>query len=187
MRIAFTGAGGTGKSTIALELCQSLGLEYMKSPSRACFSKHGVLTEDAQNQMTKEQRYALQMDIFEAIDKQVFSDSQNVVFDRTHLDNFFYACWQCRELVTNDQFQQMWNRTWQGLKTFDAIFFCPLFPWQDTSDGMRTSHLPARMMMDHFIAAYLAKHVHLNVYELPNEPVDMRLKRVLRTLESITP
>lgn len=185
MRIAFTGAGGTGKSSLALALAEATGLEFMKSPSRACFEKHGVLTEDAQNQMTKEERFALQMDIFKAIDDQVFSTKEGI-FDRTHLDNLFYAIWQCRELVSNFHFKQMWGRTLEGLSTFDMVFFCPLFPWQAPSDGMRTQHLPARMIMDAFIHRSLEawrNDSRFDFWTVPNVNVEMRVNMIKRRME----
>jgi hypothetical protein len=158
----------------------------MQSPSRQCFVRHGATTEDAQNAMTAQQRFALQMDIFAAIDQQVFETDEGI-FDRTHLDNLFYAIWQCRELVTNDHYMKMYVRMMEGLNTFDVIFFAPIYDWGDnTDDGMRTQHLPSRHLMDSYIhrqlnhraGAYAQGYVTLR-----NEPVEDRLRKILNRVE----
>lgn len=154
MKIGFCGAGGTGKSTLAKAISEMHKLPFMKSPSRECFEKHGVLTEDAQRALTPKQRFALQLDIFKAIDKQVFGNVQGV-FDRTHLDNLGYCALQCHDVVGNEQFTEMWEIAAQGLKTFDLIIYCPLYDWRSVNDGMRTQNLAARKLHDAFVFKFL--------------------------------
>lgn len=189
MKIGFTGAGGTGKTTLAKTLAAVTGETFMPSPSRACFEKHGVKSEDDQRNMTPEARYALQMDIFKAINTQVM-ESQNGVFDRTHLDNLFYGFWQCRERISNEQFRDMWRTTVVGLETFDFVIFCPMYQWcytDATTDGMRTQSSVARTVMDHFIYAFLDK-VHMNGHQIRlikagDDTNEVRAREILTIIE----
>lgn len=181
MKIGFIGAGGTGKTTIAKALATTLKLPYIPSPSRAQFEKHGVATEDAQRNMTSLARLSLQMDIFHAIDEQVNTTTVGI-FDRTHLDNFFYGCFQCHDLLTNDIFNMMDRATYLGLHTFDLLFYAPIYPWQISYDGMRTQSLAARTLCASFTKRYLEHH-KFEHYDLPNIDVDERIQYIMDKYE----
>lgn len=173
MKIGFVGAGGTGKSTTAKLLAQQLQLQVIKSPSRDCFRKHGVLTEDAQAALTPQQRLNLQMDIFDAIDYQSKQDTPGV-YERTHLDNLFYALLHSPELLTKDKILWMQYTAIQGLLKFDLLFRFPLYNWQIPSDGMRTTLYAQRFMMDNYIIGFLTKH-RIKYFTMQDEDVHLRV------------
>lgn len=158
MKIGFVGAGGTGKSTTAKLLAERLKLPLIESPSRGVFKKHGVTTEDAQNAMTAEQRYALQEDIFKAIDQQA-STIHEGVFERTPLDNFYYLLFRCHDSVKLENIKFMAQRTVEGLLSYHKVVYFPIYwNWPDIGDGMRTSHPAPRILCDYFVRGFLVKN-----------------------------
>lgn len=180
MKIGFIGAGGTGKTTTAKALADILGVPFMQSPSRSCFEKHGVVTEDAQNAMTSQQRLALQMDIFEAIDQQVWNNEDGI-FERTHLDNFFYLLFRCHDIVTREQIAKMGETTYLGLQTFDALFYAPIYNW-NIKDGIRTELFAPRLLCASFAKRYL-EHNKFEHYDLPDSPTQDRVVFILKNFE----
>lgn len=155
MKIGFIGPGGTGKSTLAKMCAQQFDIPLMQSPSRACFEKHGVLTEDAQREMSPTNRLQLQLDIFDAIHKQV-TDNNHGIFERTHLDNFFYTLFHCHDLMLPRLFDQMKEDTKKGLQTFDMLFFFPVYDWGNvTNDRMRSVSFGARMLFQGWTQNFL--------------------------------
>lgn len=162
MKIGLCGAGGTGKTTLAKRIAELSGLPFIPSPSRACFEKHGIKTEDDQNNMTPLARKALQLDIFDAITRSCSANTKGV-FDRTNLDNYFYALHRCHDTLTTEEVEHMHHITLQQMQKFDLIVFCPLYEWcwiagDATSDGMRTTSLASRMLTSSFIWSFLEQN-----------------------------
>ena len=60
MKIAFTGAGGTGKTTLAKHLSEKWGVPYVGSVSREVMAEQGISSEAEQASMTDEQLLVLQ-------------------------------------------------------------------------------------------------------------------------------
>ena len=176
MKIGFCGAGGTGKSSLAPELAKRMDLPLIKSPSRAMFKKHKIETEDAQNEMSSQDRWALQLDIFKAIDEQYKTEKEGV-FERTHLDNFFYALHQCYEIMDKNDVKFFARTTHLGLASLDYIIHTPLYDWGDISDGMRTASYASRTLADAFIRNFLNEH-QFRYYVTADEPVPLRLERL---------
>jgi hypothetical protein len=183
MKVGMCGAGGTGKSTIAEELALRLTIPLIKSPSRACFEKRGVKTEDDQLSMSSTGRYLLQMDIFEAITKQV-KEHKVGLFERTQLDNFFYMLHRCHDIATRKEIEEARELTIQGLQTFDAILFFPLYDWPDPTDGMRTIKYGGRLLAHHFMGNFLLRHVPevRRIVPLLNQPPTERINWVIDRL-----
>lgn len=177
MKIGFVGAGGTGKTTVAKLLAECTGLPFIPSPSRGVFEKHGVKTEDDQLRMSAQQRLDLQMDIFHAIDKQVF-ETEEGIFDRTHVDNYYMLLFRCHDIVGGNIVRHLGERAFEGLETFTHIWYAPIYygkEWQ-IDDGMRTQSLAARRMMDFFIRGFLSsRRPH---FILDDESPEARVKTI---------
>lgn len=162
MKIGFCGAGGTGKTTLAKRIAELSGLPFIPSPSRACFEKYGVKTEDDQNNMSPAARKTLQLDIFDAITRSSAENSIGV-FDRTNLDNYFYALHRCHDILDTVEVEHMHHVTLQQMRKFDLIVFCPLYErcWaagDATSDGMRTTSFASRTLTSGFIWSFLEQN-----------------------------
>lgn len=170
MKIGFVGAGGTGKTTLAKLLAEKTGLPLIPSPSRKCFEKHGVKTEDDQARMTLSEKWSLQYDIFEAINESVFSHDKGI-FDRTHLDNFCYSIIQCREAISDALYKEMEQVTIKGLKSFNIVYYFPLYNWNIPSDGMRTESYAQRRIHADLVLGFLDNHrlSYPRMWDVPNE------------------
>lgn len=181
MRIGFCGAGGTGKSTTAKLLAQEIGMPLVPSPSRSCFKKHGVKTEDDQNAMSPEQRYSLQYDIFHAIGI-LYMEHETGIFDRTLLDNFNYLMHRCHDIVQKDTLDYMEQTTMLSLMDPNTkVFFFPLYDWKIESDGMRTQQVAPRVSADLVIRGFLDKH-KIPYWHVGNITVEKRVEHIKRIL-----
>lgn len=178
MKIAFCGAGGTGKSTTAKLVAEATGLPLIPSPSRMCFLKHGVATEDEQNDMTPEARYRLQFDIFHAI-KDLYTEHKDGVFDRTLLDNFNYLMFRCHDIVQQDEIEFCDDVTHYSLMDPDVkLFYFPLYNWKIEEDGMRTMKPAPRFMADYCIRGYLDKY-KIPHFRMENFSIGRRVDSIL--------
>lgn len=157
MKIGFTGAGGTGKTTTAKLLAGMSGLPFIPSPSRAVFEKRGVKTEDDQRNLSPEGRLLLQMDIFEAITQQT-KEYKSGIFDRTNLDNLFYGFLQCSDVLLDIEVERMYSTTVEMLRTFDVLIYVPIYDWKPPSDGMRTESTASRLLASSFIHSFLYRN-----------------------------
>ncbi len=103
MRIAFCGAGGTGKTT-ALNVLSSLPQfrdhAVLKSASRTIFEQRGM-SEHTEKHMTVEERWGFQGAIFNL---KLYRDSEwrNFLADRTVLDHYAYCLVQAAGAMTRD-------------------------------------------------------------------------------------
>lgn len=184
MKIGFIGTGGTGKSSTALALAKATGLPIIQSPSRECFKRHGIETEDAQLKMSSQARLDLQSDIFRAITDQVMNIHTGI-FERTPLDNFFYLLFRCHDIAENADVQRMDTYVKNGLRRFDLICFFPLLDWAWIDDGMRTNKLAARLQMDYFLSGYIDRLTAPRVKYMADGTIEQRVQIIQKAIKGV--
>lgn len=160
MKIAFCGAGGTGK-TKALQalVARPEFAEYpvLKSASRTVFEDTGM-TEEKEKAMTAAELWAFQFQIFR-LKQARDTEFPDFVADRTVLDHYAYCLVQAGGAMPDEDTLTM-ETTVKGLllTNYTHIFYFPVaMNWKPEPDGVRDDRLSYRMLIDSIITGYLAK------------------------------
>lgn len=158
-RIAFCGAGGTGKTTSAKFISEEFELPLVKSASRTIYARKD-LDEPTVNKMSPEKLLALQKDIF---DLKVDQDRQfSYVADRTILDHYAYCLAYCGAFMNEEQFTEFDELTQAlMLSSYSHVFYFPWGYWKSKSDGVRHDSSGWQSQIDSIILGHLHRW---NVY-----------------------
>lgn len=157
MKIAFTGAGGTGKTTLATYLAEKWGVPYCGSVSREVMREMGVESEMAQDRMTDSDLLALQYAIFKRRQEKLAS-LDSYVTDRCALDNYIYGLRRCGAALT-DAIRKEWEEgAVKDLYTHDLVFYAPIGMFPTAHDGTRVTDISHQHLMDVAMYGFLAKH-----------------------------
>ncbi len=157
MKIAFTGAGGTGKTTMAKYLAEKWRVPYVGSVSREVMQSLGVESEAAQEAMTGEQLLTLQLAIY-ARRKEVLAQHTTYVTDRCALDNYIYALRRCGSTLTEAQ-RAIWEQgAVEDLYAHDLVFYAPIGLFPTAHDGVRVTEISHQFLMDAAMYGFLCRH-----------------------------
>lgn len=152
-RIAFMGAGGTGKTTSAKFISNELKIPLIKSASRTVYEKRN-LTEEKVSKMSPIEKLELQTEIFNAkieLDKQF-----NYITDRTILDHYCYCLAYCADFMNNDQFVYFEETVRTLMKsTYSKLYYFPWGYWTPKSDGVRQDLLAWQSEIDAIMVGYI--------------------------------
>jgi DNA polymerase III delta prime subunit len=153
LRIAFTGAGGTGKTTTAGFVAKELGLPILKSASRSQYEVDD-LTETKVQLMDDQKRAELQFKIF---DRKIVNDRGfSYVADRTILDHYSYCLAYCSQYMSNNHFLEVEEKVRTlMLSTYSHIFYFPWGYWVAKDDGVRQNSWAWQSQIDTIIVGYL--------------------------------
>jgi predicted ATPase len=192
--IGFCGAGGTGKTTTAVNLAARRGIPMLASASRRVFQRFGVEREDDQDYMTGEQRWALQHSIQEAHWRQQFqvaikyNGNVPIVCDRTQWDQFAYAMLQCADTMTEERYNWLRGLAIASTSFYTHIFYFPLvtFGQDSLADGMRTQNWGMRNKFDMLLRSLL-KEFNVKAVEVPVGSIDERVRFIASRVEFFGP
>lgn len=161
VNIYFTGASGTGKTTLATMLAAEYGMKVMPSISRNSPYPIGS---------TEHQEY-----ISEELFRRAMED-QNAVFDRTPLDVVGYdLAYGFPELsLQSTLYATVWKRT------SPILIYFPVY-WQPEDDGFRPTDEKTTTTVDLTIRAQLAGLEYLT---MDNESPELRLKSAVEYINS---
>lgn len=125
MRIAFAGASGTGKSTLAKFVAERYGLEQCPVGSRSVAVAMGFASPydvDAAGKRAEFQRRLF-------VEKRAWEEAhESFVTDRTHLDNLAYATMHgCAESLTKEDLRAYSL----AMGRYTNVFLCPVAAFQD--------------------------------------------------------
>lgn len=172
MKIAFTGAGGTGKTTMAKYLSQKWDIPYVGSVSRLVMQEMGIESEAAQNNMSDADLLVLQ----QAIAKkriESLAAHESYVTDRCALDNYIYALRRCGGAMT-EAHRKVWEEgAVKDLYAHDLVFYTPVGLFPTEHDGTRVTEIAHQYLMDTAMYGFLCKHgfdkmaSHLYVLAMP--------------------
>lgn len=162
-RVAFCGAGGTGKTTSVQHLVESVKLPTFESASRQVYKAEG-LTEDKVLAMTGAEKLELQTRIFA---KKVELDyNHEYVTDRTLLDHFAYCLAYCAPYMDNATFNRYEAMTRTHMRgAYTHVFYFPWGSWTPPSDGVRQDLQSWQSQIDAIILGYLVR------WDIPAFPV----------------
>lgn len=157
MKIALTGAGGTGKTTLAKYISEKWGVPYVGSVSREVFAELGIKDEAAQAKMTETDLLTLQWAIYERR-KQKLEKMPAFVTDRLALDNYVYALRRCGKALDENTRRQWEAGVVEDLYAADLVLYCPAGLFTTADDGMRQTDVAHQHLIDSAIYGMLCKH-----------------------------
>lgn len=181
MKIALTGAGGTGKTTLAKYIAEKWGVAYVGSVSREVFAEMGIVNELSQKDMTDAEQLKLQWAIAERR-KRGLESLPAFVTDRLALDNYVYALRRCGTAL-DEPTRRRWEEAMvEDLYAADLVLYCPAGLFTPADDGMRQTDVAHRHLIDAAIYGLLCKHAFdkmaAHVYIVNMADLDRRKKYV---------
>lgn len=188
MKIGFTGAGGTGKSTVLEHLLSDAKFTQcppvLRSTTRQVYERWGI-DEAAQERMTPEDRYRLQNDIFEnrLANEQNYKDG--FISDRTLLCNYAYCVFRNYTMIGNEEFAALEGKVAANLMAYDVLIYFPMY-FTPAPDGMRQDGNAYNASIDGLIFRFLNKHSIPHTTLQMGSPQD-RAEAVRDLIDGVTP
>jgi len=163
-RVAFMGAGGTGKTTTAEFVAPLLDLPMIKSASRTVYEEN-ELTEEKVALLTPEKKLELQTAIFNA--KITLDQQYSFLADRTILDHYCYCLAYCGATMPDTIYFQFEEKVRILMATtYSHLFYFPWGYWTPKSDGVRQDLLGWQSQIDALMVGYILRW-GLPVIEVP--------------------
>jgi hypothetical protein len=179
VRLAFTGASGTGKSTLATAIATKLSLPICPTGSREVAKAMGF--DNPYDVDGAGKRAEFQKRLFAAkaawehttLDSELpFTDVHGTlagaghrpppvggfVTDRTYLDNLAYTAMHSRETAAEPMFREV---VIQAMQIYTHIVFCPVRAFHNLADDpARVSELTYHHEYECILMEMLGRHVH---------------------------
>lgn len=183
MRIAFTGPGGTGKTTTAKRVAKEIGLSFRPSVVRAVFEEWGW-TEARQRSATPEECWRLQKAIFDAklAEERTFIEG---IADRSVLDHFIYTTYRCTDYIERSTLESLEELTLESLEKLDLLIYTPLYGWDPPDDGLRENSRAYRYILDLAWKGFLNKY-QIQHLILPDTSLEKRVADVANIIKSLS-
>ncbi len=170
LKIAFTGSGGTGKTSTAAAVSSLLNLPQMKSASRLVYEQQD-LNENKVFMMAPAEKWKLQYEIFTT---KINNDdcTPSFVADRTLLDHWAYCLLYCSTTIKNDEYMHLEALVRKHMiATYSRIYYFPRGDWTGKDDGIRQTNLAWQEAIDSLIIGNIVKW-KLPVVEVPQAQSD---------------
>lgn len=167
MRIAISGASGTGKTTIARALSEHYQIPLNPIGSRSVSEAMGFASPYDVDKAGR--RAEFQRRLFEEKrDWEAKHDS--FVSDRCCLDNLTYSLLHCAEELPAGVFDEYF----EAMRRYDVVFVCEMRGFQDLND-------PARSQSHAYHVAYELLFMGLLEEEREQHGVGLRIRRPLKS------
>jgi nicotinamide riboside kinase len=183
VRIAFTGSGGTGKTTTLKEVNKILKYPVIKEGVREYMAQNNIehLRELGVDGTMKMQNWLLD-------EKEVSEKQTDFIADRTTVDNFVYALeWLGREDELQDEVSKYRDRCMgHAANHYDLIVIFPWgqFPLED--DGVRSAkpmyQFKVQMLIERLVQQLIG---NVAVHMLQATDLDGRVREILRITEQL--
>lgn len=188
MKIAFTGAGGTGKTTMAKHVSETWRIPYVGSVAREVAAEMGISSENEQNHMTEGALFEYQQAIY-LRRKANLTKYTHFVTDRLALDNYVYALRRCGSALSEECRKEWQEGVEADLYSFDLVFYCPAGMFPLVNDGMRQVDVAHAHLIDSAIYGQLCKiafdRMAGHVYVLNMSDLTRRKEYVDRLCETV--
>lgn len=184
MRIAFTGSGGTGKTTLLTEVNKELNLPVIGEGIREWLKNNDF--KDFKD-MTIHHVVKMQEDTLKR-KMDIESELQSFVSDRTTVDNLSYAL---RWIGSVDTDYDTWmaqyitNAMNHANANYDIIFMLPWGVLPIEKDGTRSSKAWYQYMMQSIIERHIYMLERPYVYEVMKDTVEDRVKECLQIIRGV--
>jgi predicted ATPase len=164
MRVAFCGAGGTGKTTTMAALLNLTTLETVPSISRQVYAANKIAMEQDFDLLTPPMKILIQDQIREG-QWETFRTRDNIVSDRSPADHFAYYLNYCGDFIDYGTLCRVRSLTKKRLETFHYVFYFPLMTFPGQDDGMRKVMEGYRYRYDLILRGVL-KDMEINYHTL---------------------
>lgn len=134
IRLAFCGASGTGKSTLAEAIARELSLPICPTGSREVAKAMGFDSPYDVDKAGKRAEFQERL-LREKIAWESHRDG--FVTDRSYLDNLSYTFMHAKPLAMEPEFV---GRAFDAMAVYTHLVFCPLGAFQDTGDDPARVH-----------------------------------------------
>ncbi len=185
MRIAFSGSGGTGKTTLLNEINKELDLPVIGEGIREWLAEHGF---DDFSDMAKKDVVKMQEDTLKR-KMDIESELQAFMSDRTTVDNLSYAL-RWIGSVDNGEYegwmaQYITHAMSHADVSYDLIFILPWGEVKLEDDGTRSSKTWYQYMMQNIIERHIYMLERPMVYEVMAVPLEERVVECKRIINAI--
>jgi hypothetical protein len=152
-RIAFCGASGTGKSTMAYWLAGTLGIPFNPVGSRSVASAMGFASPYDVDKAGKRAEFQRRL----VVEKRAWEDAHTeFVTDRTTLDNLAYMAFHDISTVDAALFDQMVG----GMRRYTHVIYCPVGVFCDLAgDSNRVDDMTYHELFDTMIESLATRHM----------------------------
>jgi hypothetical protein len=155
VRVGFTGAGATGKSTVIREIALLSDCPpILTSVARGVFAERGLSSESQQDAMTPAERWDLQMEIF---DRQFALERScdSYVTERTSLCRLAYCVFRNGTAMSDGDWERLSGEVESDMRSYDAVFYFPVAPFNVVDDGFRQGGRAYNWCLDSMIRSFL--------------------------------
>lgn len=185
MRIAFTGSGGTGKTTLLEEINKELELPVIGEGIREWLSEHGF---DDFKDMETTDVVKMQDDTLNR-KTQIESELQSFIADRTTVDNMAYALRWIGSEDTGSYDTWMAQYIMRAMNhadsNYDIIFMLPWGEIPIEDDGTRSTKQWYQYMMQNIIERHIYMLERPYIYEVEHVALDDRVRECLKIIHGV--
>lgn len=188
IQLVFTGAGGTGKTTLAERIARDSDIPMVRSVSRAVQAEFGITTEDEQREMAEARRWGMQVEISrrQAEDLSKALDAGACITDRSPLDHLCYALLKSRLAFTERELLFFEDRALRLLQRSLLVVYFPTDVFRPEPDGFRTADEVERTTQDTLIRGYLDRWRGLfNLMRMTVDGPELRARHLQAQLQHL--
>ncbi len=173
MKIAFTGASSTGKTTLAKAMEEKIPLKYINVDSRKIIDelKHSNIDNLNEQEFLEFQKIWLNEKLIN--EKSI----ENFITDRTYIDAIAYM--RNRNITDIELF----NSYLKKMEVYDFIFYLPIGRIPFLNDGYRTKDEESNKNVDKYILDLLQQN-DIKYYKVDISDLESSLEYVLNIIGS---
>jgi nicotinamide riboside kinase len=185
LRIAFIGAHGTGKTTLAKILAEKLDIPLISEGVREKkkqYDKTGLNINEFFN--PKGSQLIFSNFQHELLIERIYDENEKVHFvsDRSTIDNFaYYATSKYSEPISEKTFKAYEYLCLQQAKKYTHIFLISIAIIPE-NDGVRDTTYKSQLIVENFIRGFCEKN-NIKFIELKSNSIENRINEVLKVVQ----